>query len=67
MGKVIHRELCKRLYLNHTTKWYMHKPESVLENEIHKIIPDFELQNDPLIPAKGPDLVLFNKKKELAV
>ena len=31
--KVIHKELCKRLKFNHTTKWYMHKPEFVLENE----------------------------------
>ena len=30
---VIHLELCKRLTFDHTTKWDMHKPESVLENE----------------------------------
>ena len=26
--KGIHWELCKRLNFDHTTKWYMHKPES---------------------------------------
>ena len=31
--KVIHWELCKKLKFDHTTIWYMHKPESVLENE----------------------------------
>ena len=35
-GEVIHFELCKKLKFDHTTKWYMHKSESVLENEIHK-------------------------------
>ena len=31
--KVIHWELCKKLKFHHTNKWYMNKPESVLENE----------------------------------
>ena len=33
---VIHLELCKKLKFDHTNKWNMHKPESVLENEMHK-------------------------------
>ena len=41
----------------------MHKPESVLENETHKILWDFEIQTDHLITARRPDLVLINKKK----
>ena len=32
MGKVIHWELCKKFKFNHTDKWYMHNPESVLVN-----------------------------------
>ena len=42
----------------------MHKPESVLENEIHKILWDFEIQTDHLILARRPDLQLINKKKK---
>ena len=30
VGKVIYRELCKKLKFDHTSKWYMHNPESVL-------------------------------------
>ena len=41
----------------------MHKPESVLENETHKILWDFKIQTDHLITARRPDLVLINKKK----
>ena len=26
----------RKIKFDHTTKWYMHKPESVLENETHK-------------------------------
>ena len=33
VGKVTHWDLCKRLKIDHTAEWYMHKPESVLENE----------------------------------
>ena len=29
----------------------MHKPESVLENDAHKILKDFEIQTDHLISA----------------
>ena len=63
VGKVIHWELCKKLNVDHTTKWYMHKQESILENEMHKILWDFEIQKDHLIPARRPDLLLINKKK----
>ena len=35
MGKVIHRELYKKLKFDHTNKWYTHNPESSLENEKH--------------------------------
>ena len=56
-------ELCKKLNFDHTKKWYMHKPESVLENETHKILWDFEIKTDHLIPARRPDLVLINKKE----
>ena len=33
-GKVIYKELYKRLIFDHTDKWYIHKQESVFENGI---------------------------------
>ena len=41
----------------------MHKPESFLENETHVILWNFEKLTDHSIPARRPDLVLINKKK----
>ena len=41
----------------------MHNPESVMENEMHKILWDFETQTDHLILARRPDQVIVNKKK----
>ena len=44
-------------------KWYMHNPESVQENEMHKILWDFEIQMDHLISPRWPNLAIANKKK----
>ena len=46
VGKVIHWE---KLKFYHTDKWYIHKQESVLKNETHEILWDFEVQaNHPI-------------------
>ena len=42
----------------------MHNPESVLENEMHKILRDFKIQTDHLIKARRPDLGIVKKKKK---
>ena len=39
----------------------MYNPESILENETHKLLRNFEIQTDHLILARQPDL-----KRELA-
>ena len=35
VGKVIHWEMCKKFKFDHTNKWYIHNPASVLENDTH--------------------------------
>ena len=42
----------------------MHNPESIQENEMHKIHQDFELMTDPLILARRPDPVIINWKRK---
>ena len=37
--------------------------ESVLENEMHKLLRDFEIHTDHQISARQPDLIIINKKK----
>ena len=61
---MIHWELCKKFKFDHTKKWYMHNPESVLGNEMHTILRDFEIQTDHLISAERPDLMMAKKKKK---
>ena len=60
MGKVIHWELLKS---DHSNKWYMRNPESVLENETHKLLWDFEIQTNYQISARRPDLIIINEKE----
>ena len=38
VGKVIHWEMCKKFEFDHTSKWYMHNPAPVLENDLHKLL-----------------------------
>ena len=64
VGKVIHCELCEKFQFDHTNKEYMHNQEFVQENETLKFPWDFNIQTDPLILVRRPDLVKFNKKKE---
>ena len=65
VGKVIHWELCKKMKSDHTNKWYMHNPASVLENETYTLLWDFEIQMDHLISARRADLIIIIKKENL--
>ena len=40
----------------------MHKPEPILKNETLKILWDFEIQTDHLIPPRRPGLVIIDKR-----
>ena len=42
----------------------MHNPESVLENETHDLIWDFEIKMDNQISVRRPDFVIVNWKKK---
>ena len=35
VGKVIHREMCKKFKFDHINEWYMHNLAPVLENDTH--------------------------------
>ena len=65
MGQVIYWELCKKFKFESTNKWYMHNPESVLENETHKVLCDFEIKTDHLISARRLDIVLVNNNNKI--
>ena len=41
----------------------MHSPAPVLENATHKLLWEFNIQTDHLIPARRPDLIINKKKR----
>ena len=43
----------------------MHNPAPVLENYTHKLLWDFDIHTDHLIPARRPDLIIIKKKKRI--
>ena len=43
----------------------MHNPAPVLENDTHKLLWDFDIHTDHLISARGPDLIIINKKTRI--
>ena len=56
--------MCRKFQFDHTNKWYMHNPAPVQENDLHKLLWDFNIQTDHLIPARRPNLIIINKKKK---
>ena len=40
----------------------MHNPASVVENDIYKLLWDFDKQTNHLILARRPDLIIINNK-----
>ena len=65
VGKVINWEMCRKFQFDITNKWYMHNPASVIENDSHKLLWDFNIQMDHQIPARRPDLIIINKRKRI--
>ena len=56
--------LITQFQFDHTNKWYMHNPAPVIENDSHKLLWDFNIQTDHLIPARRPDLIIINNQKK---
>ena len=64
MARYIHWELCGKLHLERSSKWYEHKPPRVLENSINKILWDFNIQCDRLIEGRRPDVLVIHKNEK---
>ena len=67
--KLNHWELCKRENFYYPIKYYMHRRESVRQNEAQKFMffYEFDKQKHHLIPTRRPDRRLINNKAESGV
>ena len=59
MGKVFHWNWSLTIWTNGICT----TPGSVLENETHELLWNFEIQTNHLILARQPDLIIINKKE----
>ena len=60
----LHWSLCQKYGLEVDTRWYLHEPEKVLENEHAKILWDFDIHTDWKIEHSRPDITLVDKKTD---
>ena len=61
VAKAVHWNLCKKYQMPCSNKRYEHQPQPVTENEIAKLLWDYSIRTDRVIPAHRPDLTLVNK------
>ena len=66
VSAAIHWSLCKEHGFSHSSKWYEHRAEKVLENDEVKLLWDFHMQSDHIIEHCRPDLLLVKKKTKEA-
>ena len=67
VGKVIRSEVCKRRTFDKAARGYMHKLESVLENETCKISWDFVISPSLFVIQINPDQTTRHDAKRFAV
>ena len=58
--------MCRKFKFDPANKGYMHNPAPLLENDTHKPLWDFDIHTEYLISTRRPDLIISNKKRELA-
>ena len=61
MARAVHWNLCKKYQMPCSNKWYEHQSQPVAENENAKLLWDYSIRTDRMIPAHQPDLTLVNK------
>ena len=57
----IHWALCKKYAVKACERWYQHEVESVIENDIVKILWDAYIQQDGQIEHRRPDIAVMEK------
>ena len=67
LGKIVYWMLARKCNFEAGDKWYEHEPEKVLENEDYKILRDFSIQTDHVIPARRPYLVVVDKERSCKI
>ena len=57
----LHWCLSKKYGIHADGKWHHHQPEKVVENDVVKILWDYNIQTDRIIENRRPDLTVVDK------
>ena len=61
---MLYWKLCEKWGFNKAEKWYIHKPEKVLESETCKILWNFPIQTDKTLEHNRPDITVIDKNSK---
>ena len=61
MARAVHWNLCKKYQIPCSSKWYENQPQPVTEDDNAKLLWDYSIRTDNVIPAHRPDLTLVDK------
>ena len=61
---MLHSKLSEKSGFNKAEKWYIHKPEKVLESEDCKMLWDFPIHTDNTLEHNRPDMTAIDKKSK---
>ena len=64
LPKILHWNLCGKWGFNKAEKWYIHKPEKVLESKDCKILWDFPILTYKTLEYNRPDITVIDKKSK---
>ena len=65
VARYIHWLLCQKYNVECGTLWWQHTPMSVIENNLVKILWDFNIYCDRIINARRPDITIIDKTVKL--
>ena len=63
VAAVIHKAICDDYNIETVKQIWLHHPEAVTETEKVKILWDYEIRTDRIIPARRPDIVVLDKEE----
>ena len=66
-ARAVHWNLCKKYQMSCSNKWYEHQPQPVTENENAKLLWDYGIRPDRVIPAHQPNLTLVDKTNKISL
>jgi len=66
VAAVVHKHACQEYGIPTVKQAWLHKPQAVTETERVKILWDFEIRTDHIIPARRPDMVVIDKEHKIA-